>query len=49
MMPQIMYFDIRGRAEPIRLLLEEIGVEYEDRLVTLEEDKKNNPHFPKSG
>lgn len=28
--PQLLYFDIRGRAEPIRLLLEEVGVTYED-------------------
>ena len=26
--PRIIYFDIRGRAEPIRLLLEESGVAY---------------------
>lgn len=35
--PQIMYFDIRGRAEPIRLLLEFCGVDYVDRQVTQEE------------
>lgn len=35
--PQIMYFDIRGRAEPIRLLLEFCNVDYVDRQVTLEE------------
>jgi len=28
--PQLLYFDIRGRAEPIRLLMEEVGVAYED-------------------
>ncbi len=37
MAPQILYFDIRGRAEPIRLLLEDLGVVYVDRQVTLEE------------
>lgn len=35
--PQILYFDIRGRAEPVRLLLEFVGTEYEDRQVTLEQ------------
>ena len=35
--PQILYFDIRGRAEPIRLLLEFVGVSYVDKQVTLEE------------
>ncbi len=35
--PQITYFDIRGRAEPIRLLLEDVGVQYEDRQITLDE------------
>lgn len=28
--PQLVYLDIRGRAEAIRLLLEEVGVEYQD-------------------
>jgi glutathione S-transferase len=32
--PQITYFDVRGRAEPIRLLLEETGVAYEDLQIT---------------
>ncbi len=31
--PNITYFDIRGRAEPIRLILEEVGVEYEERRI----------------
>ncbi len=26
----LMYFDIRGRAEPIRLLLEDAGLKYDD-------------------
>lgn len=29
----LIYFPVRGRAEPIRLMLEELGVAYEDRLV----------------
>ena len=29
--PTIIYFDIRARAEPIRLILEELGIEYEDQ------------------
>jgi len=28
--PELVYFNIRGRAEPIRLLLEEVGVAYTD-------------------
>ena len=35
--PQLLYFDIRGRAEPIRLLLEYVGVSYEDKQITQEE------------
>jgi glutathione S-transferase len=35
--PQILYFDIRGRAEPIRLLLEDAGVPYVDKQVSLDE------------
>ena len=35
--PQLLYFDIRGRAEPIRLLLEEVGVAYEDVQITNDE------------
>ena len=33
-MVKITYFDIRGRAEPIRLVLEEKGVPYEDNQVS---------------
>ena len=32
--PQLIYFDIRGRAEVIRLLLEDVGAEYEDVRVS---------------
>lgn len=35
--PQLLYFDIRGWAEPIRLLLEEMGVAYEDVEITNDE------------
>ena len=35
--PTIIYFDIRARAEPIRLILEELGIEYEDQQVRPEE------------
>jgi glutathione S-transferase len=34
---EVLYFDIRGRAEPIRLLLEDVGVAYEDKQISLEE------------
>ncbi len=44
--PQIVYFDIRGRAEPIRLLLEEMGAEYEDRQITLEDWPEIRPTTP---
>jgi glutathione S-transferase len=33
----LVYFAIRGRAEPIRLTLEEAGLAYEDRFVSAEE------------
>jgi len=33
-LPEILYFDIRGRAEPIRLLLEDVGAQYTDRQIT---------------
>jgi hypothetical protein len=35
--PQLTYFDIRGRAEPIRLILEDNEVTFEDNLITLAE------------
>lgn len=34
--PRLVYFDIRGRAEPIRLLLEELSVAYENRFLDAE-------------
>lgn len=35
--PVITYFDVRGRAEVIRLILEEKGIAYREKRVTLEE------------
>jgi len=34
-LPVITYFDVRGRAEVIRLLLEEVGVQYREQRVGL--------------
>ena len=46
MKPQLVYFDIRGRAEPIRLLLAHMEVEYEDFQVTLESWPEIKPNTP---
>ena len=35
--PTITYFDIRARAEPIRLILEELGIEYDDQQVSADD------------
>ena len=35
--PQLLYFDIRGRAEPIRMLLAFLEVDFEDVQITLEQ------------
>lgn len=32
--PVIVYFEIRGRAEPIRLMLEHLGIDYRDEFVS---------------
>ncbi len=32
--PTVIYFDIRARAEPIRLILEEMAIDYEDHQIT---------------
>jgi glutathione S-transferase len=42
----LTYLDIRGRAECIRLLLEEIGVAYEDRQITNAEWQDLKPRTP---
>jgi glutathione S-transferase len=42
----LTYFDIRGRAECIRLLLEEAGVAYKDRQITNAEWQKLKPRTP---
>jgi glutathione S-transferase len=42
----LTYFDIRGRAECVRLLLEEAGVVYEDRQITNAEWQKLKPRTP---
>ncbi len=44
--PQITYFDIRGRAEAIRLLLEEAGVEYDDVQITSAQWQELKPKTP---
>jgi glutathione S-transferase len=44
--PTIIYFDIRARAEPIRLVLEEMGIAYEDHQVTDEEWSALRPTTP---
>ena len=33
----LTYFNVRGRAEPTRLLFKAAGVEFEDRRMTFEE------------
>jgi len=48
-MPEITYFDVRGRAEPIRLILEGRGVDYEDIQVESEEWKTLKPKTPFGG
>ena len=42
----LTYFDIRGRAECIRLLLEEVGLAYEDRRITNAEWQDLKPRTP---
>jgi glutathione S-transferase len=44
--PVITYFDIRARAEPIRLILEEVEVEYEERRVRARDWQELNPRTP---
>jgi glutathione S-transferase len=44
--PEITYFDIRGRAEPIRRLLEEVGVEYDDVQIASEQWPARKSRLP---
>jgi glutathione S-transferase len=37
MKPLLTYFAVRGRAEPVRVMLEDLGVEYDERRVTMDE------------
>jgi len=41
----LTYFAVRGRAEPARLVLEDQGVDYENRFVSMEEWPKLKPEF----
>ncbi|GAB5407433.1 MAG: hypothetical protein Aurels2KO_56640 [Aureliella sp.] len=44
--PTVIYFDIRARAEPIRLILEEKAIAYEDRQITEHEWYELRPRTP---
>ncbi len=44
--PQLIYFDIRGRAEAIRLLLEDVACEYEDIRVPQDDWSAIRPTTP---
>jgi glutathione S-transferase len=44
--PIITYFPIRGRAEPIRLMLEELGVEYEENPIAFRQWRDLKPQLP---
>ena len=46
-MPQIVYYDIQGRAQALRYVLAAAGVEFEDKRLTGEEwaaEKANNTY-----
>ena len=45
-LPTVTYFDIRARAEPIRLILEETGIQYEDQQITGQEWPKLRADTP---
>lgn len=45
-MPHITYFDARGRAEPIRLILEESATPYSETRVALGEWTAVKPALP---
>lgn len=43
----LTYFDIRGRVEPVRLLLEDAGIPYEDRRrFDWKSEKLNKAKYP---
>ena len=44
--PRLTYFDVRGRAEVIRLILEEMGTPYRERRIQLSEWASLKPTFP---
>ena len=46
MKPRLTYFNFRGRAEAIRLILEEAGIDYEERLVDPAEWNELKPRMP---
>jgi len=46
MTPTLIYFDIRGRAEPIRLLLADLEVEYVDQQITLSDWELHRDSMP---
>lgn len=45
----LIYFDVRGRGEPTRLLFKAAGVEFEDRRLSFEEWGKAEKEKLKSG
>ena len=46
MRPKLTYFDVRGRAESIRLILEEADVDYAEKRVQVEEWPTLKPTMP---
>lgn len=44
--PTLIYFDVRGRAEPIRLILEEVDESWEEQVVSLKEWDSEPPTTP---
>lgn len=42
----LTYFNIRGRAEPIRLVLEELQIPYNDNQIQMDEWYQIKPKFP---
>jgi glutathione S-transferase len=45
-LPTLTYFDVRGRAEVIRLILEDVGQPYRERRIQLAEWPALKPTFP---